>query len=697
MEKKTATKKASPKRKTQVAPDYGSARAEVGRVANAIRQGRTDVRAELGGSRGEAQDMLRDINEMLDSLTAGLGRGASFVEGVMKGALPEEDPTPTQGAYEDLRKKVNYIGHYFRFRASDITECVRAASDGRLSFRADVAKYGDFYMGAQIGALNDMLEALARPIRDVTRQLDQLADGALPSPIAQEYPGDFDRLRESINATISAAAGQTQAVQALAAGDLGATTSVRGERDAMGKSIVAMRSTLDSLVDVSNALTRDIVEGRLLSRADTSMQRGAYKQILDEFNAALDALVNHIDVMPQPLTIINKDFELQFVNSTAAELAGVEREEAIGSKCYDVIRSSDCRTSRCACAKAMQEGFPVKIRTDAHPGRNDLMVDYNAVPVRSRDGKVIGALGVVLDQTTLLQVFQEVSGSVETLATSSNALSAIAGEVAAAAGDMASRAHAAASATEELSISSGAVAANMDQATHNLSSVAAATEQMTTTVGEIAGNADRARAITERAVAQTNGISALMQQLGHAARDIGKVTETITSISAQTNLLALNATIEAARAGAAGKGFGVVATEIKELAKQTAHATQDIKGKIEHIQSSTSGTIADIEKISSVIREVSDIVTTIAGAIEEQSVVMRSIAQSVVQASRGVSDANDQVGQASAVTSGIARDIADLGQSVSQTSLASARIEKSAVELAAVAEQLKTVVGRMDV
>jgi methyl-accepting chemotaxis protein len=124
-----------------------------------------------------------------------------------------------------------------------------------------------------------------------------------------------------------------------------------------------------------------------------------------------------------------------------------------------------------------------------------------------------------------------------------------------------------AAASEDASANTTSVAASMEQASTNLSSVAGATEEMSATIGEIAANSEKARAISAEAGSQAASVSALMQQLGQAAQEIGKVTETITSISAQTNLLALNATIEAARAGAAGKGFAVVANEIKELAR----------------------------------------------------------------------------------------------------------------------------------
>jgi methyl-accepting chemotaxis protein len=183
-----------------------------------------------------------------------------------------------------------------------------------------------------------------------------------------------------------------------------------------------------------------------------------------------------------------------------------------------------------------------------------------------------------------------------------------------------------------------------------------------------------------------------VRALGQSAQDIGKVTETITSISNQTNLLALNATIEAARAGAAGKGFAVVATEIKELAKQTAAATEDIKDKIASVQNSTTGTVADIEKVMGVIREISDIVTTIATAIEEQSVVTKDIASNISQATMGVDDANHRVSQTSTVAQTVAMDISGVSMAGVNISNGSQQVQSSAQELSQLAEQLRGMV-----
>jgi methyl-accepting chemotaxis protein len=158
--------------------------------------------------------------------------------------------------------------------------------------------------------------------------------------------------------------------------------------------------------------------------------------------------------------------------------------------------------------------------------------------------------------------------------------------------------------------------------------------------------------------------------------------------------LALNATIEAARAGSAGKGFAVVANEIKELAQQTASATEDIKTRIAGVQSSTAGSIAEIGKISQVIREVSDIVGAIAAAIEEQATVTKDIARNIGEATSGVRDANSRVAESSQVTQSIAHEIAGVDQATRTMADGSENVRASATDLSKLAEALQTTVAK---
>ena len=286
---------------------------------------------------------------------------------------------------------------------------------------------------------------------------------------------------------------------------------------------------------------------------------------------------------------------------------------------------------------------------------------------------------------------------VNTLGSSSSELTAISGHSASGVKSTSERAGTVAEASEQMSASAVSVAAAMEQAVASLDTVAHATQEMTSTVGDIANHSENARLITTEATEQAQQATASMRQLSQAAEDIGKVTETITTISDQTKLLALNATIEAARAGAAGKGFAVVAHEIKELARQTAESTEDIKAKVSGIQTSTKGTLGDLERISGVVGRVSEIVNTIASAIEEQAMVTRDIAQNVAQAVTGVKDANERVRQISGASQTVARDIALVNQTAGELASGGDQVLTSAAELSRLADGLHRLLDRFQI
>jgi methyl-accepting chemotaxis protein len=302
----------------------------------------------------------------------------------------------------------------------------------------------------------------------------------------------------------------------------------------------------------------------------------------------------------------------------------------------------------------------------------------------------LGELASAMQSMTenLRRLLGGIGSGVQTLAAAATELSAVSRQTASGTATMSDKAHAVAAAAEEASANTLSIAAGMGQSSSSLSSVASATEEMSATVGDISSNTAKARAISEQATGQAQTITEQMQKLGQAAQEIGHVTETITNISAQTNLLALNATIEAARAGSAGKGFAVVANEIKELAKQTAEATEDIKAKIAGIQNSTGTAISDIGQITTVIKDVGMIVSSIAAAIEEQATVTRDVAGNIAQASAGVRDANERVSQTAEVSQSIARDIASVNASVRDIRQGGEHVQASADELSKLAEQL---------
>jgi methyl-accepting chemotaxis protein len=335
-----------------------------------------------------------------------------------------------------------------------------------------------------------------------------------------------------------------------------------------------------------------------------------------------------------------------------------------------------------------------KMLKDAAEGQGDLTRRL-AVDTKDEVGEMAHWFNVFIGN--LQEIVRQVVDNAKRIGDSAMGLAGISDQMNSGAEQTSSKANGVAAAAEQMNANMASVAAAMEEATTNINMIASATEEMTATITEIAQNSGKGNTIVSKAVSQAQIVSTKVAELGRAAQEIGKVTEAITEISEQTNLLALNATIEAARAGEAGKGFAVVANEIKELAKQTALATEEIKSQIAGIQGTTEDTVTEITEISKVINDVSDIVATIVTAVEEQSVTTQEIAGSVSEASRGVEEVNHNVAQGSGVSGEIAQDIADVNQSANEISASTGQVKLSAEELAGLAKTLNQLVGRFKV
>jgi methyl-accepting chemotaxis protein len=286
-------------------------------------------------------------------------------------------------------------------------------------------------------------------------------------------------------------------------------------------------------------------------------------------------------------------------------------------------------------------------------------------------GAELGEMAESLDHTldSIGDVLLLVSDSSTRLAAASQQLNS-------AAEGMRENARQAAGQADEVVASAGAVASSVD-------TVATGSSQMESAIREISQNASEASRVASQAVDVAEETTRTVGKLGDSSAEIATVVKLINGIAEQTNLLALNATIEAARAGEAGKGFAVVASEVKELAQETARATEDISQRVEAIQGDTAGAVEAISRISAVIGEINDFQATIAAAVEEQTATTNEMNRNVAEAASGSQDI-------AAAISGLAAGTQETNQRVEDA-------QRAASELARMSGELQEAVGRFTV
>jgi methyl-accepting chemotaxis protein len=573
------------------------------------------------------------------------------VDRISKGDIPPKITDTYHGDFNEIKNNLNTCIDAVNALTADAAMLAKAAVEGKLATRADAAKHGGDFQKIVKG-VNDTLDAVIGPLNVAAAYVDRISKGDIPPAITDSYHGDFNAIKNNLNTCIGA---------------------------------------VNALVADAGVLVKAAVEGRLATRADATRHQGDFRKIVEGVNQTLDAVIGPLNVAAEYVDRISKgDIPPKITDSYHGDF------NEIKNNLNTAIQSIAALVADAGALVDAAVGGRLATRADATKHQGDYRKIVEGVN-RTLDAviKPVNEAAVVLAKVAQQDLRAEVQGdyagdhaaiktSINTMITdlrkSIGAIGNNAQHVGASAEELSSISEQMAANAEETATQTGVVSAASEQVSKNLTVVATSSEEMLASIREIAKSANEAAKMAKNAVEVADATNQTVQKLGDSSVEIGNVIKVITSIAEQTNLLALNATIEAARAGDAGKGFAVVANEVKELAKETAKATEDISHKVEAIQGETKGAVAAIGQISQLITQIDDVSNTIATAVEEQTATTNEIGRNITEAARGSAE--------------IARNVSSVAGAAQSASQGATDTQKAARSLTEMAAQLQTLVGK---
>ncbi len=530
-----------------------------------------------------------------------------------------------------------------------------------------------------------LTRAITQPMAKMTEVARKIALGDVNQTIDHRSGDELGMLADSFRALSEMIQDRVIAVEKIAAGDINVQVVPKSEQDALAKGLISMMGSVRTLSQELQRLTQASKDGLLSERAKPGQLSGAYAELLVGVNQMLDAILLPIAEGNRVLRLIRggnlrEHVEIDCkgdhqkmkeaingVHDWLTELIGYVTKMANGD--MNATMSKAGEQDQIHEWLVLLKQNIVNLRgelgglIEAARG-GDLTKHGNAAQFKGAYAELLNGVNEMLD--VFRNALQQIARMAMPLATSSEELNRVSQQMS--------------SSADETAAQANVVSAASEQVSKNIQTVATGADEMSASIKEIAKNTAEATRVAMSAVKSAESTNETISKLGQSSAEIGQVIKVITSIAQQTNLLALNATIEAARAGEAGKGFAVVANEVKELAKETAKATEDISQKIEAIQGDTKEAVSAIAQIGGVISQINDIQNTIASAVEEQSATTNEISRNLAEASKGGVE--------------ISQNITGVAEAARSTTAAATDTQKSASSLEGLAAELQTLVAQ---
>jgi methyl-accepting chemotaxis protein len=634
-------------------------------LVKAAKEGKLDVRANPDALKGDFKEIIIGINQTLDAVVGPLNVAAEYIDRISKGDIPPRVVDNYAGDFNEIKNNLNLLIDSMNSVLHESKNIASNIENGDVKFRGDASRLSGEWKKLVQG-MNLIIEEMNAPLQIAINNLESISDGIAPELISEDYKGDFDTIKASVNKCSSAIKLMIEDAHKLAKAAIDGKLDIRADatkhKGDFRLIISGFNETLDSVIGPLNVAAEYVDR---ISKGDMP------PKIVDNYKGDFNEIKNNLNQCIDAIQLLINDSKKISESATVGDLssrAEIIRHQGDFKKIVQGINNTldaidEPMREASAILEKMANGDMTSIMIGEYRGvYNNLKSNVNEVSI-SLNNLIFEIAGAV---ESVSQVSFEISDAAETIAASASEQSAQADEVAGAVESM----------TKTISENAASAAKTAKEAEYNGNIAKEGGEVVVQTV-------DKMRDIAKVVKKSTETI----EKLGDSSKRIGEIISVIDDIADQTNLLALNAAIEAARAGEQGRGFAVVADEVRKLAERTSEATRQIATMIKTVQSETQEAVdamklGDVEvgagieladkagealsKILASAKKLGEMVGYIADASEKQSSMSEEIAKNVLSISQVSNDSSRQIHDIASASSQMEKLTTNLKSSVNQ-------------------------------